>query len=501
MISAPNRRPPSNGNRLWIALFTLLIAAPAFSSCELFKKLPDESSADTRPGDQLDPIQGSRVYDPVTGTYIIVEQTPTEPVDTIRWTDVPETAYPPITSTAGSTPATPAGGSNPVTPVGTGKEGSQLLSSYNVAVVLPFLTDRFAASRTIDANSNWALHFYGGVQMALDELSAQGVPLNVSVLDSKADERAVAELARGNRDLTQAHLVIGPYRRDNVALLANQFRTTGQVIVSPHSAASNVSDGNPNYVQVSPTLESHCQAIMKHAFANYRRDQIVLVAQDDPNEIARFKYFQDEYRRLTALRDTNRLRELVIRDKSVTMGSVNLQRFIQGNDETVFILPSWDDEQFVYAFLRKLDISKTQFEKVIVYGMPQWMNYEIIDFEFYEKLNVHVSSSTFLNPVDAQIQSFKSRYFDRFGAVPNEEAFVGYDVTRYFGKMIHKHGTRFQFQLETEPEQMLSTRYAFERVVRPAASPGGGENPVIDRWENKYLNILVFRDYQFQLAE
>jgi len=145
--------------------------------------------------------------------------------------------------------------------------------------------------------------------------------------------------------------------------------------------------------------------------------------------------------------------------------------------------------------LRKLDVDNNDYQTATVYGMPQWMNYERIDFDYYEKLNVHVSSSSFIDNLNPDIRAFKRRYFDRFGEIPNEEAYAAYDLTTYFGQMITKHGTLFQLQLEANPQQLLHTKVDFRRVILPSAN--ALELPRIERWENKYVNILKFQNYRF----
>jgi ABC-type branched-subunit amino acid transport system substrate-binding protein len=505
MISVPNLRQQLNGNstarrRALGSILTLLLVVN-FSACELFKPISQggkEPQSGQKPKDELDPIQGRRVYDPVTGTYVVVRNSPTEPMDTIVWRDIPSSIEPPIYSTAAPVGTGPIG--NPVNPIGVGDGNSQLLSSYNVAVVLPFLSDRFSAvDKTFSTNSSWALQFYSGMEMAFDELSAQGIPLNVSVMDSKANEQVVTTLARTNRDLNNAHLIIGPYLRSNVSILAEKARSTGAVLVSPHSASSNVSDKNPNYVQVSPTLESHCQAILQHVLQHFKADQIVLVALNTPNETARFDYFQKEYDRLTGLQNTIPLKRLTIDSTNTTMSSVNLSSWFSNSGETVFIVPSWSQETFIYNLLRRLDNDRSQYQQVTVYGMPQWMEYERIDYDYYEKLNVHVSSSSFIDNLSPDIRQFKRQFYERYGDIPNEEAYSGYDLTRYFGQLINKYGTKFQLKLEEYPEQMLHTKYAFQRILVPTTT--GVEFPQVERWENKFVNILKFQNYRFSKAD
>ena len=179
--------------------------------------------------------------------------------------------------------------------------------------------------------------------------------------------------------------------------------------------------------------------------------------------------------------------------------------FISLQDTAVFIVPSWSNETFIYSFLQKLDLARgggvegEEDVHVVVYGMPQWMDFERVDFSYYEKLNVHVSSSIYLDPLAPEVQLFKRRFYERFGTIPQPEAFQGYDVMLYFGRMIHKYGTKFQYSLDREMKQTLHTRFEFDQVVRPVTI--GRENLPIEQFENKYINILTFKNFQFQLAD
>ena len=190
-------------------------------------------------------------------------------------------------------------------------------------------------------------------------------------------------------------------------------------------------------------------------------------------------------------------RQYTVKEESASFQNINLIPFLPPGDTAVFILPSWSNETFIYSFLSRLKLARQPDNYVEVYGMPQWISYERIDYDLLEDLNVHVSSDFFVDPYLQEIGFFRSRFFDRYGTPPRDEAFLGYDVMLYFGRMINKYGTKFQYAFEQDPQQMLHTRFEFERVVQPGRKTGR-ENAPIERFENKFVNILKFEDYQFQ---
>lgn len=135
---------------------------------------------------------------------------------------------------------------------------------------------------------------------------------------------------------------------------------------------------------------------------------------------------------------------------------------------------------------------------VVVYGMLQWQEYECIDFDLYESLNVYISSDVYLDNYLDDIWFFKCKFYNWFGIMFGEEVFFVYDVICYFGCMFNDYGIKFQYQLEQELEQMLYIWFDFEWVVWLIII--GMENLLIQKFENKYVNILKFQDYQFQLV-
>lgn len=495
MISVPSRQPLLSGNNclLLLALGLLLSSCALFQPAETVEQPSDEK-------EELDPIPGKKIYDPETGTLVIVDQTPTEAMDTIKWTDIPTDSIPPIVSTTEEVEDLTG---NPSELLRRGEFGTEFYSAYNVAVMLPFLGDRFSPTATsIYDNSTWALNFYGGIKMAMEELDDEGLKVNLTVMDTKASERETSRLLSSRSELFNAHTIIGPYRSDNVRLVADFAKRNNITMVSPHSAASNISSNNPNYIQVSPTLETHCRAITRHVRERYNTDQVVLVVRDKPAEKARLEYFHSENARIeeSALVDSVRFYEYIVEDKgNGQFGSINLYPLVDPRGTTVFVIPSWSNERFIHSFMAYAKAARGTYGEIVIYGMPQWMEYELADFELYEALNVHVSTDTYIDYYNTDIRFFRKRFFDRYGVPPTNEAFLGYDVSKYVGRMLQKHGTKFQYYMSQDPGSMLHTDFQFERITKDMTSRV--ENPPIERFGNEYVHILKFQNYQFQAAD
>lgn len=490
MTSVQNLLLLLSGNKIGIVC---LICLGLLSSCDLFKPLQvPPSSEEKEKEEELGEIGGGRVYNPETGEFESSDEVLVERMDTIRWRDISTTSYPPIISD-GTTSEIDAG------VIAEGERGTVYLESYNVGVLLPFFTDRFnAGEENIDRRSLWAIEFYSGAKLALDQLNSEGINLNVSVYDTKADARTTEQLLRTETEfLPNTHLLMGTVRGESAKVVAEYAREKKIPFVSPFSASSNVTEENPYYIQVNPTLATHLEVVTRHLRDNYNTDQIVIVTQNDRSQFDRMQYIQQLNAALAGSSFTPQLEHLTISDDSPNLGKTDLTKFIRTGRETVFFVPLWEDKQFIYAFLRKAFIAN-QDNPVIVYGMPQWKSFDDVDYNYYENLSVHISSEFYIDPYITDIREFKRRYFDAYGKTPSAESYRGYDDMLYFGRLLNKRGTNFTAFFEEEKTPYFHTKFEFAPVSAEDQKSRRGELPSTERMENKFVHILKFENFYFQ---
>ena len=139
MISVPNLHPRSGGNNGLVTIVFLLLVLQ-LTACELFTKVQPGKDA-TGGKEVLDPIQGTRVYDPETGTYVVVKTAPTQPMDTVKWKEVSMNTSPPITSEGVFVDREPT---IPVVTTIYPATCPPRSDAYNVAIMLPFLFISFS---------------------------------------------------------------------------------------------------------------------------------------------------------------------------------------------------------------------------------------------------------------------------------------------------------------------------------------------------------------------
>ncbi len=485
-----------------IGLFLLTIIL-GFSSCDAFKKAQNGS------GDrvELDPITGKPIKKNKKNNQNDSKPVTFQRVDTIQWTKPIGEASPissdGISYTNGNSttnntddPNTDDPSTN-VDPIDIGN--SPQYDAYNVAVLLPFMTDRFnIESGKVYERSKIALQLYGGMKLAAKELENEGVNLSLDVMDTRASESTVISLLESSA-VQNAHLIIGPVRKNNVVRAATFAKKEKTPFVSPLSPSMGLSDENPYYLQLSPSLKSHCEAITRHIRERYETEQVVLVCRDKSAEKKRLQYFHDANFLIEGkVNNDLRFREYIITGDETTFNDIDVTNYLSLDKKTVFVVPSWSSESFVNAFLRVVRIAKTTHD-VVVYGMPQWMKYNRISYDYYEDLEVHVSSDTYIDLRDNNVKNFRRSYFDTYGELPDENAYLGYDMLKYFALQLKDNGSQFQRTIDQSPQQMLHTKFSFEPISTQKQTTGT-EDFTIDQYENTHVNILKYKNYFFQPA-
>lgn len=505
MISARNLRQLSNGNKsLIIAIAGLLF----LGGCDALRPAQGQSPSTTGKPAGSEPemaeIQGTRVYDPVKQQWVVVPAAPKEKMDTLKYKIQPfyatavtyfPNAFPPNRLAVPPAPVAPS----PAKPGGFEPRIAKKPEGYKVIVGLPFMASE--SENAIEAShgrvGKWAVNFYAGMKLAGKVLESEGAKINVHVRDTRSDDSGMAALL-ASYEIKDADVFIGPYRRDNIRAAAEQAKANDFVLVSPYSAVTGLVTANPNYIQVNPSLEGHCKALVRHARGEFAPEDILVVYRaNNAAEKTCAEYLQKSNAELEGSPQPTPLTEMTLTNS--TYAGINIAPVIKGRPQLAVLIPSWADQNFVFFLLRRIAEAKTPEQRIVVYGMPQWMDFQNFEYEFFEKLNVRISSSAFTDPLDPDVKAFRMDYYNEYGTLPDMSAFEGYGLFLYIGRMLNEYGKYFQYFIDVNPQRQLHTRYEFQAMVEPDAGFNADRLNAISRFENTYLNILEFREYQFQV--
>ncbi len=460
MISVQNHRQLLNGNKIIL----VLIAVFFFSSCGIFSG----SSKKRRHTRRRSPVHKDKVNDKKDNR-----------VDTLQW---PE--------------------DNPDKDK-VDMHGTVLKSSYTIDLLIPFAANKhfddiFALEKS---RTNRFLHYYSGVLMALKELENEGeANFIVNVFDAPVKNDRIPYI-KSIMNQNPPDIIIGPYDKTQLKSIANYGKRKEIDVVSPWKSYSSIGVDNPYYIQLKPSLENHFRALVQNVDKNFNPKDVYVIGRDIYKDKARIKKINEIHKQNNEnAKDYNIL--IVNKDSLAKEGRIFDDIFNGKNyREKVFIIPNWSykDENFIYSCLRKLNIEKGE-KKVYVYGMPILLKSNKVGYNFFKRLNIRVASQRYVDDNNPGIRKFKYDYYKRFNVFPLNEAFDGYDMMMFVGKNLMKYGTKFQYFIENQRNDLLVNSINLMRNVKEEDLRNENLDK-INYFENTDLFIVGFNFNKFEVIK
>jgi len=368
--------------------------------------------------------------------------------------------------------------------------GKKSGDSLRIGFVLPFLTGTSAQDLGGEVDnpvSRWAVHYYLGAKLAIQDMVDQfGLNIGSQALDSGADTLSLKTNLESNPGLSDLDIVIGPYHRDNIRLLAGRAREDGYLLFSPFSASAGPNSDNPYFFQINPPIEVQVTNVVHHLLDRFEVGEVLLLQKDSDTRL------RDLF--LKTFAATNPGKEV---PKALLLSSrtqdwaPQLAAELAIRDNPIIVISSYSDEIFLNNLLQALFRETIGKKDIAVYGLSPWLNMEKLDFSMLEALHFHVASPFFADPSREEVQAFRTRFLDEIGQFPDEAAFQGYDLLRFLLEGWRRQSDDFiEALLAFKNPNYLSVPLRFAEWED--TSPGGGARKF---WINREVQVLQFSGY------
>jgi ABC-type branched-subunit amino acid transport system substrate-binding protein len=467
MISAQSLPQPLNGNNISSVLFVVLFGA--FFACSSGKTVMS--------------ISGSNRSDLSAKSRIL-----REPLDTLPIFPVETEQSLPIGSDKVSEEL-------PAAKLQMKRLNISNFDYLKIGFVLPFLTDKISSPANPDAYntvSRWAIHYYSGAKLALENWKNKGIKFESSVWDSGADTVDLIRDVVSNPRFQEIPILIGPYHRDNIRYLANYAKNKKVLLFSPFSAAQNLTENNPFFYQVNPQLETQISCIVEHIRMNSAMEH-VLILQKDTDERLQNLFLQAFADKSMDHAKADLPKSLLLPTNSDSwINSLNPE--MSKRAQLVVVISTYTDEAFLNKLLQELKKETFDKKEILIYGLSPWLHLQGIDFQLLESLNFHVTSPYFIDELNPDILLFQRRFFQELGTLPEPEAYQGYDLVNYLFENWVENSVQFQEKLELGPStRFLSAPFQFKKINARVFD--------MDQWQynmNQNMMLLKFIDFKWQ---
>jgi hypothetical protein len=379
------------------------------------------------------------------------------------------------------------------------KYGSEFRDVYRIALLLPLEPQTIIGDlQAMKADLSYRfINYYAGIQLALEDLSREGLNLEVEVISSSLEYNDSRKFTNRLNQLAP-DLIIGPYERDLLREVAGFGRRKSIPVISPWQSSSKITQDNPFYIQLKPDIKVFYQEMVRNIDSRFIPGQVYILGREDNQpEKNRISYLQEVHQGTAeGFTQAEPYHVFFVEEDSLSQGvtafdSIFMDPFYK---DIAVIIPNWSfrDEQFIYSCMRKLNAEKAE-TRVHVYGMPIIRESDKIGFHLYKSLHVKLVMDGYADRTDETVKAFRKRYLETYHALPVADALEGYDMMMFVGRNLKQHGTRFQYFLTDSLQTYLQTAY---RIV-PRLLEGTIEAEqfdAVDYFENGHVDVWEF-DY------
>lgn len=325
---------------------------------------------------------------------------------------------------------------------------------------------------------NPGLEFYEGVQLALDSLSREGIPLEVFVYDTRSS-RISLEDQLAKSELDSIEMIIAHCSSNEVGLFSQTALRRNIPVINTTIPNDGGTYTNPYFVVLNPTLKTQCEGIYKYVQKYYATNPIIVFKKKGANEDM-VKAILEEYGKSTASVPL-KIKYAELTD-SFTVNQVKAQ--LDSNRRTICIAGTLDAN-----FGRRLALQLASLSKVYpstVIGMPTWDGIKDFNKPEFKGIEIIYSNPFYNAKTDKTSLSIANYFNTNLYARPSDMVYRGYEVTWKFSKLLVQYGKDFSSNLGNKQYKVFT-----DFDIQPVLSK---KNMNLDYFENKKLYFLKWQD-------
>ncbi len=340
----------------------------------------------------------------------------------------------------------------------------------NINMLLPFCADKIIANPDDPEAElgNISREYYQGALIALDSFERAGIAVRLAIFDTNNDSLTMYRLLN-NPLVKESDLILGPILQGGNKMLTPYCKEKGIFHVSPLMTFSKTRLNDPFWISSNPDVPGYAQ-IMYDFFTSRKQDSANIIVVSDKSPLD--KNITSAFKQIVAPAGKNVKIRVV--DYSATL---DLNTLFSDKIPNYVVIPT-AKEPTVNRLLYGIKDTASAYE-VSCFGFAQWYEFKSLDFDLWQRKNVHIVTPYFVNYEDSLVKQFIAAYRERFSTEPSDAAFKGYDQMLMYGHALNKDGRSFMEKLSVTTHKALHTTYGFKKQKEGF-------------YQNTYLNIIRF---------
>lgn len=300
---------------------------------------------------------------------------------------------------------------------------------YNIAVILPYMTDKIPLNYTpynldtdilLSPEMTQSLDFYMGLKLATDDFKNKGKKINIFVLDDGGSDIKTRKLL-SERPFPEVDVIIsGASNRLSNEIL--KFSNEKKVpVYSPFT--SDISQPSELLYSALPDTKHQIEQLLVKMHSLYPEKDIKIIQDaNDDSSMVMVKSITHFLKTELAVQP-----EIIKNIQSVVKETGETVSFYQPSSSNIVLVAS-NKEAFVRNILSRL--YGTQFPPYIL-GLPSWSGFRGLENETQPNPNIFIPTFDFAVRTKSEKEVFSGRFADEYQMEDNTNAYLGYDLMNY----------------------------------------------------------------------
>lgn len=369
-------------------------------------------------------------------------------------------------------------------------------STYNIGLLLPFYLDendemvdnrKALEERKIYPKSKFAIEFYNGFMAALDSLYSDSCKFKVFVYDTRGKDTSRIKMLLQKPIFKDLNLIVGPLYYDNFELVANFCKENKIPLVTPVKQSNKVLLGNPFVFKAIPSKTAIIDPIAKLLVDSFKTENLLAISYKKAKENPLVDLCISAYNK-ELLNNSDTSIYPSIKKIDVTTNLADIVAQFSSTKNNVIFAPTTNQIEVTSLFSYLITtLNKRDYKnyKVTIIGLEEWDEFENIDMDYFQRLNVHYCSSQYVNGQDSLNNQFLTNYINKKGVYPTNYTLLGFDIAYYFGDYFNNYGVNIS--------SSLLPHYIGKSIQFNFFKTG-----IESGYENKDLSLLRFYNYSIE---
>ena len=313
-------------------------------------------------------------------------------------------------------------------------------------VIMPLTTTEGEANRN-------NMDFYCGALLAVYDMANTGIDCKLSVYDIHNNDTQF-----GMESLAGSDVIIGPVSTADLTRLFNVIGDKTLVVSPLDPRAEKLTVSHSSMVQIPTPQSTQYRDLVKWIEEDYSNgDKAVMITEKGARQSTITSVMKEAMDSSSIAYNT--FSYSILEGRDVLEPLTNLMS-VEGTNR---VLIASESEAFVNDVVRNLNLLIYNNIDITIYAPSKIRSFETIEVENLHKTAMHVSLAYYIDYEDQKVKDFLLKYRALYNTEPNQFAFQGYDVARYFLELCSKYGENWREHIENYDVKTLQSSYKIRK--------------------------------------